>query len=335
MWVCVLMATLCPRPAWADQQEDLREVRVLVDEGAALFRSGDFKASVAAFRRALVMYQDPDLLWNLARAYEQLGDANNASHYFGQLVRKFPDAPSVDKAKARIEKLKALLPGDLEVRCGGLAAAKVRVDGAESGGCGRRISNLGPGVHVIEIEAPGYEKIRHEVAVTSGQVTTVDVEVKRSPTTSAVEAEAADDVPGSTPPPPPAAPASGDAPEARGPSWVLLGGAGALGVVAVGALMLHFGATHKASETRTAFETTRITDEATRDAMIADHDAQSDAAERWGALAGVSAAASAAVAGYALYAWSASDDAGDASVAGPHVIPLVGGAIVGVRGDLP
>lgn len=333
--VCLAMATLCPRSALADQEKDLREVRVLVDEGAALFRSGDFKASVAAFRRALVMYQDPDLLWNLARAYEQLGDANNASHYFGQLVRKFPDAPSVEKAKERIEKLKALLPGDLEVRCGGLAAAKVRVDGAEAGGCGRRISNLAPGVHVIEVEAPGYDKIRHEAAVTSGQVATVDLEIKRSKAPAVVEAKAAEGAPGSSAEAPPPTSGAVDAPQGRGPSWILLGGAGLLSVVAVGGLMLHFGATHEASQIRTAFETTRISDELARNALSADFDDQSDAAARWGTLAGISAAASAAVAGYALYAWSASDDAGDASVTRPHVIPLMGGAAVGVRGALP
>jgi len=333
--VCLAAATLCPRSASADQKDDLREVRVLVDEGAALFRSGDFKASVAAFRRALVMYQDPDLLWNLARAYEQLGDANNASHYFGQLVRKFPDAPSVEKAKERIEHLKALLPGDLEVRCGGLAAAKVRVDGAEAGGCGRRISNLGPGIHVIEIEAPGYDKLRHEVTVTSGRLATVDLEVTRSQGPTDAQADSADAAPESSGRAPGPQVVGVQAPEAQGPNWVLVGAAGLLSVVAAGGLTLHFGATHEASQIRTAFETTRLSDEVTRDALSDDFDKQSDAAARWGAVAGLSAAASFAVAGYALYSWSTSNEGREVSVAPTLLIPLTDGAGLGIAGTLP
>jgi hypothetical protein len=78
----------------------------LTDDGFAYFKARDYRHAAEKFLQAYALDQDPNLLYNLARCYESLGDTDNAIEKYEVFLAK-PDADPQGKARAR-EALAAL-----------------------------------------------------------------------------------------------------------------------------------------------------------------------------------------------------------------------------------
>jgi tetratricopeptide (TPR) repeat protein len=78
----------------------------LTDDGFAYFKGRDYRHAAEKFLQAYAMDQDPNLLYNLARCYESLGDTDNAIEKYELFLAK-PDADPQGKARAK-EALQAL-----------------------------------------------------------------------------------------------------------------------------------------------------------------------------------------------------------------------------------
>lgn len=72
--------------AYGDDERDERMTKVHVEQGTDHFRAGRYDPSVPAFRQAKEFVNSPALIWNVARAYEELDDFRNAVHYLEELV---------------------------------------------------------------------------------------------------------------------------------------------------------------------------------------------------------------------------------------------------------
>lgn len=88
--------TTTPAPA-ADVQS---EVERIYAEGAALYKSGKYRAAVEKFEQAYALYPEPNLLFNMGRAYEALGELDQAILKF-KLCARHPQAAADVAARAR------------------------------------------------------------------------------------------------------------------------------------------------------------------------------------------------------------------------------------------
>ena len=305
-------------PASAQAPEDLREARVAIENGTDHFRAERYQRAVTEFRTALAVLREPGLIWNIARAYEELGDVRNALHYFQELVDKFPADGSTAEAKARIDKLKPRLPGSLVVDCGAHANAQLRVDGRPAE-CGKRIGLLKPGEHALEASNPerGTWKatvtigadMKHELQVPWDQAS----KIESAPVAVATNAAPRNPRQPATAEPNPAPAASQGVPA----SALALGGGG---------LMLLGSAVFAALAARADKQTYEVRGETKPVPEILDQHSTAESHQTTSlVLLGVGVAASAAG---ALLWWSASDSAPPLSAA---LTPLPGGAAVVLR----
>jgi tetratricopeptide (TPR) repeat protein len=73
----LLLAMLAAAPAWADASSDER-ARQLYLNGATLYDEGEYALAVEAFEEAWRLSRRPGLLYNVAQAWQRLGDLDRA-----------------------------------------------------------------------------------------------------------------------------------------------------------------------------------------------------------------------------------------------------------------
>jgi hypothetical protein len=74
-------------------------VSKLTDEGFELYRSRDYRHANEKFLQAYAVEQDPNLLFNMARCYEAMGDRDSAVEKYESFLAK-PDADPQGKRRA-------------------------------------------------------------------------------------------------------------------------------------------------------------------------------------------------------------------------------------------
>lgn len=96
--------------AWAEttagDDDKSAEVNKLNEEGAALYAQRDYRRAVERFLRAYAVDPDPNLLFNIARCYEKLGDTEAAIEKYEEFVA-LPGADTVGRSRAH-QSLQAL-----------------------------------------------------------------------------------------------------------------------------------------------------------------------------------------------------------------------------------
>src|SRR5688572_13619877 len=91
-----------PAPAPANQTS----VAQLNEEGAALYAARDYRRAIEKFIQAYAIDTDPNLLFNIARCYEELGEVDAAIEKYESFL-KTPGADARGRQRAR-ESLSAL-----------------------------------------------------------------------------------------------------------------------------------------------------------------------------------------------------------------------------------
>ena len=171
-----VVALATATPARTADADELERARLHIETGTDHFRAERFDAAVKEFRKALGVLEEPGLVWNIARAYEELDDVANAVHYFRQFAEQYPDHASVPDAERRIDALLLRMPGLVLVRCGSVPSARITVDGDRTEECGKRIRGLAPGRHLVEASDPEQGVWRTEVYLDPGQRLEVSVD---------------------------------------------------------------------------------------------------------------------------------------------------------------
>lgn len=141
MWTrCMLTAIvvgLSSGAAWAEtttlsDADKSAEVNVLNEEGAALYAQRDYRRAVERFLRAYAVDPDPNLLFNIARCYEKLGDTEAAIEKYEEFIA-LPGADTVGRSRAH-QSLQALrqLAASQQTQAAASAPAPVSSDEAPS-----------------------------------------------------------------------------------------------------------------------------------------------------------------------------------------------------------
>lgn len=92
------------------------EARAEFEAGRAAFRARDFAAARARFERAYALDPSPVLLYNLARACEESGDAEKAIDYFRLYLEREPQADDRPDVERRIRVMEAIVTRERAAR---------------------------------------------------------------------------------------------------------------------------------------------------------------------------------------------------------------------------
>ena len=107
----VALAACASPSAWTHPDSDVAVATVEVDLAMRHYRAGRFQAAVEAFDRAKRLVSHRSLVWNTARAYEELGDVASAALHFQAFVRRYPTDSYAERAAAKLEALRPRVTG--------------------------------------------------------------------------------------------------------------------------------------------------------------------------------------------------------------------------------
>jgi len=102
LMLAVLILAALGGPAWAEEDQDLaKQFFVLGDK---LYRRGDYEGALANFQKAYKYSQKPELVFNIARCNELLGNLEAAIQFYTEYLKS--DPPNAEILKARVENLR-------------------------------------------------------------------------------------------------------------------------------------------------------------------------------------------------------------------------------------
>lgn len=88
--MAALVTTLAWSPAASAQQEAPKAYTQLIKSAAKHYKAKDYASAVSDFERAYSIYPEPDVIYNIARVYEKMGNFKRAVSYYDQFVN-LPD----------------------------------------------------------------------------------------------------------------------------------------------------------------------------------------------------------------------------------------------------
>jgi len=232
----VALVALTP-PVWADPapvaaptEEQRTEAKARFDEGAAAYRAGHYANAVELFLAADALAPSAALSFNVARAYEKLGETAKALRHYRDFLRRAPSAPNAREVRSRIATLETRLVerGLQQVTVISEPEADLAVDGLWVGRT-PWTGELRPGPHRLVLSREGYGAQSRDFELSAEHA--MDVTVELGPSLSLRAAPPAG--PSVAPPPGapvPAGPKSDRTPRSEGLGpwpWVTVGAGGA------------------------------------------------------------------------------------------------------------
>lgn len=102
--------TLAPKLDLEGPEAEAKDrARVLFQQGVAAYRAGKFYEAVDVFLETQRIYPDTQLCFNVARAYENLGNASAALRYYRDYLRQADRPSDGEEVRERVRKLELQL----------------------------------------------------------------------------------------------------------------------------------------------------------------------------------------------------------------------------------
>lgn len=223
-----------PTAVAAERESEVvrKEAKAMYERAVRAYRAARYRDAIELFLAADRLAPRAALSFDVARAYDQLGDGRAALRCYREYLRRSPAASNREPVQQRIGELESRLAGEGVQQVTVISEpspAAIRVDGAQVGFT-PWTGELAPGVHHINLTRAGYVSIAHEFELPRERALLVQVSLSASP---ALDASLASPWPAKRPgnavritAEPPPLPER----ESRGPSpiaWIALGVGGA------------------------------------------------------------------------------------------------------------
>jgi len=165
-------------PASADSSA---RARALFLAGADAYDRGRYKDAVDAFLAADRIAPRPELSFNVARAYERLGDDAAALGWYRDYVRRAPSASDRSDVDERIARLqdRLSLKGVQQITVLSIPERATVVLDGKPVGVTPWTGEIAPGKHSVALRLVGYLEARNDVVLPRNQA--IDVSVSLSP----------------------------------------------------------------------------------------------------------------------------------------------------------
>jgi hypothetical protein len=170
--ICIIVAAavlLAGATAFADARQHFMA-------GQDYYSQGRYEKAIAEFEEAYRLDPRPLLLYNIAQAWEKLGDLVKAVDYLKKYLEADPNNEERTTLLNKLASLQERLDNTgVQIKCAE-ANATVYVDGKEVGKTPiAGVTKLGAGAHKIQVSKQGFEDFKMSVGVTDGQSVPVDV----------------------------------------------------------------------------------------------------------------------------------------------------------------
>ena len=169
------MILLAVAPPLAAQPAD--DTIRLRKASAELFAAGRYELAAQALRQLYEVEPNPLIRFNIARCYEELGQAEPAVAAWDDYLRVARDEARMARARSSLATLEATTYGRLRVDCAP-AEALVDVAGVGRGTCGFTRTRVAPGTYVVRVAAPAYAPQELELTVVAGDLAQGAVELQ-------------------------------------------------------------------------------------------------------------------------------------------------------------
>lgn len=120
-----------PAPSPPVQGTELELARSKFEAGAEAYRAGRYHEAIEAFLAADALAPRPALSFNVARAYDELGDAERALEHYRTYLERDPDGETASETRTRIAELEAALSAQAARKPGHAAPAAETSEAAE------------------------------------------------------------------------------------------------------------------------------------------------------------------------------------------------------------
>ena len=227
-----------PSPAATAPATSKAQARRHYAAGVESYEAGQFKDAIDHFLEANRLAPSPALSFNIARAYEKLGDIAGALAFYRDYLRRASDAEDRDEVGQIVTEFENRLRQKGVQQVTVLSEpdrATVVLDGKPVG-VTPWTGEIFPGQHRLQLRLPGYEQTDQVFSLTAHRAKDVSVALVQIPEEPKPETAPAPPPPPAPAPPEPATPPSEPPADTSGPAtvspwtWVSLGvGAGALG----------------------------------------------------------------------------------------------------------
>lgn len=143
--------------------------------GQDYYTQGRYQKAIEEFEEAYRLDPRPLLLFNIAQAYEKLGDLEKTVDYLKRFLEAEPDTDERTSLLNKIANLEArIAKTGIKVTCN-VAEATVYVDGKEVGKTPiAKVVPLSSGAHKVQISKKGFKDFTMSVAISSGHSTPVE-----------------------------------------------------------------------------------------------------------------------------------------------------------------
>lgn len=86
--------------------EDKESARIHFEAAKKLYKGEKYSEALELFMKAYARYPRPEILYNIGRCYDKLGDYENAIKYYDQYIKLKPDAEDRQEVEELIKNLK-------------------------------------------------------------------------------------------------------------------------------------------------------------------------------------------------------------------------------------
>src|SRR5690606_31413593 len=138
----------------------LREAKTAYTDAVVAFNERRYKDAIDLLQQADRLTPSPAFSFNIALAYQEMGDSALALAHFRTYLRRAPDAEDRETADASIRRLERALEGKGIQQLTVLSSppgAVVEIDGQRLG-VTPWTGELAPGFHKARLQLPGYEE---------------------------------------------------------------------------------------------------------------------------------------------------------------------------------
>lgn len=105
-FVQVYVTAPCGAQDKVDEEAAKKQAKIQSKQAAIHYNLGRFKQAIASYTEAYESYPAPEILFNLAQCYRQVGDHEKALFFFEGYIREMPEAPNRQVVLELIEESK-------------------------------------------------------------------------------------------------------------------------------------------------------------------------------------------------------------------------------------
>ena len=155
-------------PGASADDESVQVARDLAKPGTKLFAMKKYKDALDIFLKSHEVHPLPEVVWNIARCYEELGDVENAIVFFEESAATDEDPGNRAEARARADKLKAGGLGVLALETVPADGVQIEIDGQAVGASPLPPRPLRKGVHELRLAREGFAPLAKSVEIVAG-----------------------------------------------------------------------------------------------------------------------------------------------------------------------